>query len=120
VLRAVDGNNMTTQRAQIFDLLRMLSSEEEQIEYERNVPHVDVTAELLCMWFDDFYHPNHKSFANHFNDREIEILDDFNRYYDERTEKLPESQGTVRTWHSSPVWREIMEKAKDTLERLSC
>jgi hypothetical protein len=36
-------------RAKIHVLLCLLSSEDQQLAYERNVPHVDITAELLCM-----------------------------------------------------------------------
>ncbi len=46
-------------REEIRNFLHLLGSEEEQLAYERNVPHVDITAELLCMWFDDFYDAEH-------------------------------------------------------------
>lgn len=38
-----------------IDLLKTLSSEKEQINYQKNVPHVYVPDELICQWFDDFY-----------------------------------------------------------------
>jgi hypothetical protein len=112
-------NSATSRKAQIVDLLRLLSSEEEQLEYERNVPHVDITAELRGMWFDDQYHPKLPHFDIWFSVEELMALEEFDRFYDERIEMLPESQGTVTTWHKSLVWQEIMQKAKDTIEKLT-
>ena len=34
-----------------IEQLQLLASEAEQLEYERNVPQVDITNELLCGWF---------------------------------------------------------------------
>ena len=36
-------------RPMIVDLLRLLSSEQEQLDYETEVPIADIPAELLCM-----------------------------------------------------------------------
>jgi hypothetical protein len=30
------------------------------------VPHVDITAELVCMWFDHYYHPDRAGFISCF------------------------------------------------------
>ena len=86
--------------------------------YERDVPHVDITAELVCMWFNDQYHPG-RGFDHFFSPDELAALDEFHRFYDERVDRLPESQGTVRTWLTSPIWREVMEHARRTLERVA-
>ena len=103
----------------IVDLLRLLASESEQLDYERRVPHVDITAELLCMWFDDQHHPDDAFFRSCFTPDELAALAEFHRFYDERSEQLPESQGTVRTWLASPIWRAIMERAHETLSRIA-
>ncbi len=109
----------SSSRQQIIELLDLLRSEEEQLEYERNVPHVDITNELLCMWFDDQYNPKFRDFDSCFTREELAALAEFHQFYDERVSKLPSSQGTVRTWLASPVWREVMQKAEYTLARLS-
>ena len=103
----------------IIDLLKLLASEELQLAYEKNVPHVDITAELLFMWFNDQYHPGEAFFASCFTADELAALERFNRFYEERVDKLPESQGTVRTWLTNPVWREIMREAQKTIECIS-
>ena len=87
------------------------------MEYERDVPHVDITKELVCMWFDDLYHPG-RAFDHLFSPAELSALDEFSRFYEDRLSHLPESQGTVRTWLGSPVWREVMDYAHRTHERI--
>jgi hypothetical protein len=103
----------------IVELLRLLASEEKQLAYERNVPCVDITNELVCIWFDDLYLPGDAFFCSCFMAQELAVLQEFHRFYDERIERLPESKGTVDTWLASPVWREIMKKAEETLSRIA-
>jgi hypothetical protein len=113
---------MTTtphRRRQIREMLQLLASEEEQLDYERNVPHVDITVELICMWFDDLYDAKRAAADSTFSDTEHAALAEFYQFYDARVERLPESQGTVRTWLASPIWREVMEQARRTLERIA-
>ena len=109
----------SSRRKQTIKLLQLFASEEQQLAYERDVPHVDITTELVCMWFDDQYHPKQRQFDSCFTPTELAALDEFHQFYDVRVDKLPESRGTVRTWLDSPVWREVMEQARKTLECVS-
>ena len=109
----------SSRRKQIIELLQLFASEEQQLAYEKDVPHVDITAELLCMWFDDQYHPDVRHFSSCFSPEELGALAEFHRFYDERADRLPESQGTVRTWLADPAWQEIMRKAESTLAEIS-
>jgi hypothetical protein len=99
-------------------MLSMLGSEEEQLAYEKAVPWVDITSELGCMWFDDTYHSDDEHFRAHFSPAELAALAAFDAFYDQRRRVLPERPGTVRTWLASPAWRDIMQKARDTLALL--
>ncbi len=113
---------MTTtpsRRGQFRELLQLLASEDEQLAYERNVAHVDITAELVCMWFNDLYDEKHAATDSTFTDVERAALTEFHQFYGERHRRLPESCGTVRTWLASPIWREIMRKAHETLSRIA-
>lgn len=105
-------------RKEIVDLLTLLSSEEAQLSYERDVPHVGITKELVCMWFDDLYHPG-QHFDSGFSAGELSALAEFSQYYEDRLGRLPESRGTIRSWLASPVWREIMHEAERTLTRIA-
>ena len=83
------------------------------------MPHVDITVELLCQWFDDQYIPDDPFFVSCFTAAELDALAEFHRFYDERSDHLPESQGTVRTWLANPVWREVMKMAGETLTQIA-
>lgn len=113
---------MTTtpsRRQQCRELLQLLASEEQQLDYERSVPHVDITVELVCMWFNDHYDEKHAANDPAFTDVERAALADFHQFYEQRYRLLPKSHGTVRTWLASPIWQEIMRKADETLSRLA-
>jgi hypothetical protein len=110
-------SNASPRRQRVIEMLQLFASEDQQLAYERDVPHVDMTVELVCMWFDDQYRPK-RHFESCFRTEELAALDEFHNFYDHRVGQLPESQGTVRTWLASPVWREVMEQARKTLERL--
>jgi hypothetical protein len=108
-----------SRREQFRELLQLLASEDEQLAYERNVPHVDITDELVCMWFDDLYHEKDVAGDPTFDADEWRALAEFHAFYDKRFRKLPPSGGTVRTWLAHPLWREVMNQARATLERIA-
>jgi len=114
--RAHTVGDASPRRKQVIELLQLFASEEQQLAYERDVPHVDITVELVCMWFDDQYHPRQRHFESCFSPNELAALDEFHRFYDDRVDRLPESLGTVRTWLACPIWREVMKQAQRTLE----
>lgn len=106
-------------KAAILDLLQILACEERQLAYERDASHVNITEELIVMWFNDQYHPDDAYFASCFTQDELTDLAEFNQYFDDRRRQLLDSHGTIRTWLSCPVWREIIQKAQRTLERIT-
>jgi hypothetical protein len=111
--------NTTSRRGQIRELLRLLGSEDEQLAYERKVPNVDITGELICMWFDDLYDAEHAEADPTFTESERAALASFHRLYEEHVPRLPKSQGTVRTWLATPIWREVMTEAGRALARVA-
>ena len=106
--------NVPNLRRSVVDLLELLSSSEKQLEYERAVPH-DISAELLCMWFDDFYIPDSESFKHSFSQEELAAMADFNNYYFNHEKLLPDTCGGITSWLTNEVWQGIMQKAKETL-----
>ena len=104
------------QTRQVFrELLQLLSSKEEQQQYQVVVPIANVPAELLSQWFDDHYHPKTDWFREAFTSKERDILKEFNDFYDARTRKLPD---TLAELLEDPVWSEIVAKAKQTLKSI--
>jgi len=103
----------------VRDELQLLASAERQIEYERNVPNVRITAELVEVWFSQTYHPADPGFRSSFSDSELETLAKFNDVFDRHVNLLPNSRGTVQTWLVDSAWKEIMGAASDALANIA-
>ena len=104
-------------RKTLLALIRFLGDSESQFEYERNVQIANVPAELICMWFDDSYHPDTELFRESFSGEEREILASFNRFFDGRVSSMPDGGG-VSSLLESLEWLEIMSQARLVFERL--
>lgn len=105
-------------KGHIIELLQLLASEQKQLDYEKDVPIADVPAELLCMWFDDLYHP--ALVEAQFSPNEAAALAKFNAIYEIESRKLPRSSGTIRIWLADPTWRRIMVAANQALKEIGC
>jgi hypothetical protein len=119
--KAIPSANL---RNGVIRLLRLFSSETEQLEYQQNVPSVNVCVEFICMWFNDYYcDPEHNEFKSAFTEGELGALAHFNKFYSERYKILPyvEHHPGIRhsaeldEWLRSAVWREIMAEATRAL-----
>jgi hypothetical protein len=97
----------------------LLSSPEEQLDYERRVPGISVPTELLSQWFDDEYLPENESFRLCFSVQEMEALSIFNSYFEVAEKRLPEPGGGIRTWLENETWLGIMREAARTLTALN-
>jgi len=106
-------------RQSIIDTLKLLSSPERQLAYERNVPGISATNELLSAWFDDTYLPESKTFMQSFSTQELEVMADFDRYFEERSNFLPMPHEGVSDWLRDENWRGIMQRATDLLNMLA-
>ncbi len=103
----------------VIEQLQMLASESEQLAYEKNVPHVDVTAELVCGWFDDSYHPDSPQFRSCFTETELGALEEFDAVFESHRAALPPSKGTVTCWLASSAWRKVMDAASETVHQIA-
>ncbi len=97
--------------------LKTISSSEEQLNYQKNVPIADVPAELFCGWFYDVYHPETDLFKSTFSEDEQKVLADFNDFFEKREDKIPTT--SLEEMKKNIEWNEVMEKAKETLKLLN-
>ena len=102
-------------RRNIIELVQTLASKEEQLAYERNVPIANVPAELICIWFDDLYHPQWDLFIEAFAPVERDRLAKFHIFYEARHKRLPDSLAEM---HQNPAWIEVMNEAQQVLKDL--
>lgn len=100
-------------RRNIIEHLRLLSSAEEQLQYQHNVPFVNITVELACIWFDDNYRPEDEAFSSAFSVQELEAMSEFNRVSDDivastlQGEDLPDIADFIKT----PEWTRLSQAA---------
>ena len=105
-------------RPGVVRVLRLLSSPEEQLEYERRVPGVSVPTELLSQWFDDLYIPESSSFRLCFSSQEMGALAAFNNYFADREKLLPPPRDGIKTWIEDGVWQGIVREASRALSAM--
>lgn len=109
------ANQTPDLRLGIIHLLRLLSSPEKQLEYERRVPGISVPVELVCQWSDDSYLPNSESFRLCFSPTELKALAVFNDYFEDHEKLLLEPREGVKTWLRDETWQGIMRAADRAL-----
>jgi hypothetical protein len=102
-------------RPGIVDVLRLLSSPETQLEYERRVPKISVPVELLCQGFDDSYVPDSPVFRRCFSSHELEALAHFHNYFADHEKLLPDPHIGIRNWLEDNTWKGIMSEARQTI-----
>mgnify|MGYP003621848225 FL=1 len=89
-----------------IEILELIASYQAQRDYEKNVAIANVPAELVCMWFDDFYHLT-PAFKAEFTEKELNALSCFNEFYDSRFEKLSISIEGLDELHKNKYWKEV-------------
>ncbi|SFU60793.1 hypothetical protein SAMN05216350_103101 [Polaromonas sp. YR568] len=103
---------MEPHRVNIINTLQLIASAADQLDYQRQVPAVNVATELVNQWFDDFYHPGDARFEADFSSGELKALVEFNAFYDVRVSQLPDDLSEML---ESPVWLEVMAAADKAL-----
>ena len=106
---------MNAHRANIISTLQLIASPTEAMDYQAKVPRVNLASELVCHWFDDFYHSGSVQFKAAFTGPELAELELFHRFFDERADTLPDGLTALL---ASPIWKQISADADSVLARL--
>ena len=106
-------------RCAVTEHVALLASAEEQIAYERNVPHVPVPSEIIEMFVTDLYHPKDPDYIESFSEAELK---DMARLYGLLCDASEIISGTgihsVTDLLKTPEWRRVMKYSKDLLVNL--
>ena len=104
-------------RRNIVETLLLLSSREEQLEYQRQVPITNVYDELFCQWFDDNYDERfiHQAwFREAFSASEHEAMQKFNKVFGDIS-KVKSSITSIKEFVKTPQWKKMSEAAEAAL-----
>ena len=113
-----DEEMATRIRKLILEAIELWSSKEAQLEYQKNVPIADVSAELFGQW-DEIYNPEDKLFRMAFNETELKMLADFeNVLIRETTRVTPYNVPDIEHFVYTLEWREINKEATNLLKYL--
>lgn len=96
-------------RFRTIELLLLYSSASQQREYANKVGDQTAITEMVCMWFDDLYDINSVIFRSAFAHFELFKLEDFNKFFDEVDELIPED--SIDELLGDSNWKILMEKA---------
>ncbi|NOT88693.1 MAG: hypothetical protein HOP03_10965 [Lysobacter sp.] len=101
-------------RTMLVQTLVLISSEEEQVKYQHEVSHVDVSAELFNQWDDSFF-PDDVNFREAFSNEEIVALGLFNAVLSEVAEETPHNLPALDDFVKTQCWRRLSRAAHEAL-----
>ena len=103
-------------RQVIKEQLQLLASVEEQLDYQRQVPGINVIDELVCGWFDDSYRPDDEIFVTGFSVEELDVLSKFSEVFESVFQQIKDNQvSEIAVLVRTPYWLHLMEAASSTL-----
>ena len=103
-----------TIRGAIREHLALLADLEAQRRYECDVPIAAVPAELVCIWFDEIYHPESPAHQAAFTSSELKALEGFSALFDSVNSSLGELQSVVEL-QAREEWTQLSVAAEKLL-----
>ena len=109
------GHNI---RLGLNEVLKLWASADEQLEYQKNVPIANVSAELFCQWCDDYYNEDNPIMIKEFNQMELEALKEFDKAISHVADITPEELPHINEFVKTREWEIVHVKAISTLKKL--
>ena len=104
-------------RQSIISELRLLSSPEKQLEYEKSLTTAGhAPSELICGFCDDLFHPKSQAFIDTFTNDELKSLA---HLYGLLSEVARSEYPTVACMLEDKRWRDVISLAKEIYSQLS-
>ena len=104
-------------RQNVFNVIDLWSSKESQLDYQKEVPIAQVSAELFCQW-EDFYYSDSNDFKQAFDKKELEILSDFDKALKDTADKTSQNPPSIEEFIQTEEWIEMNKKAIEINEKL--
>lgn len=101
-------------RTRILETLDLIGDEAGQVTYQLGKPSVNVSTELFNQW-DDWYRPDDKLFRAAFDSVEREIIEQFNRIFEDVSTSTPKQLPSVLEFQKTEAWRRLHNGATDAL-----
>jgi hypothetical protein len=107
-------------RSSLIDTITLLARASEQLDYEREVPHAYIPAELIEIYTSDTFHPKNQDFIDAFSEPELKSLARLYGLVCSASEaSVLAKVHSVSDLQKLPEWREVMRFAKDLVVQLT-
>lgn len=104
-------------RDNIIGVLKLWSSKEEQLEYQKSVPISQVSSELFGQW-DDFYTADSDVLTEAFNEHELDLLSKFDLELTNIGEKIKGGIPLIEEFIKTSEWKKLNLLAQEILKDL--
>ena len=102
-------------RANLLSTAELFKSADAVREFQIQVPHVFVTTELFCMWFDDPFIPESTEFINAFSSVELDAIKIFNTSMEHLSIEAGDPPSSIEKLVTLPSWSEVEANANKLL-----
>ena len=99
-------------------VLELWASADEPLNYQRNVPTANVSAELFCQWCDDYYIEDNPIMIKEFSQMELEAYKEFDKVICEVSDQIPEMTPPIEEFINTHEWNVVKHAAVSTLKKL--
>jgi hypothetical protein len=105
-------------RQLVFKTLELLSSAQAQLQYQGDVPWVNVADELFCQW-QGAYVPGAAVNQEAFSRDELEVLNEFQLAFDDISSNTPTDLPSLIEFMQTAEWSTLSEAASLALSKLA-
>jgi hypothetical protein len=99
-------------------ILELWASADQQLEYQRNVPTANVSAELFCQWFDDYYNKDNPIMIKEFSQQELEAYNEFNKIISDISDQTPGTMPSIEKFINTSEWNAVNNAAITALKKI--
>lgn len=104
-------------RNRIIDYLELMTSQEDQEEYQRKVPYVNIPSELINQWEDWVPRTIPKGYYAEpvYTPAEAEAILAYHKTWDSVADRLPPGRQSLEEFVQTAEWRELRDAAVKAL-----
>jgi hypothetical protein len=109
----------TNFRKEVFEVLDLISSKEEQLDYQAKVPIAYVSAELFNQWEDCYQIPREQDwYKEAFSEAELMILGEFDVVLEAVARDTPQNPPDINEFFKTGEWERLSSAAAIALGNL--
>ncbi len=106
-------------RKEVFEVLDLISSKEEQLDYQAKAPIAYVSAELFNQWDDCYQIPKEQDwYKEAFSKAELKVLQEFDEALEAVSKNTPQNPSDIHDFVKTPEWEELSNAAIIALTKL--